>query len=129
MHVVASRNFMSMERFRGCQVSRGRCRILRFFKPPSRKNTSKKYLFHRCLFQLAMRSMSLDRLYLQVALEGWIGWELPLKVSMARQAKQLSTQLSQSLKDLRVQGDPSLPPGGEVCPFLPWFCRKKSREV
>lgn len=29
---------------------------------------------------------------------------------MARQAKQLSTQLSQSLKDLRVPGDPSLPP-------------------
>lgn len=41
MHVVASRNFISMELFRGCHVSRGRCRILRFFKPPSSKTHPK----------------------------------------------------------------------------------------
>lgn len=41
IHVVASRNFIFMERFRGCHVSRGRCRILRFFKPPSSKTHPK----------------------------------------------------------------------------------------
>lgn len=74
-----------------------------------------------------MRSMSLDRLYLQVALEGWIGWKLPK--SFHGSPGQATFNATQPIFEGPTSAGGSQSSTGEVCPFLPWFCRKNSREV